>query len=129
MEFFWKDIPTIIGKSENILRIIVFIMLLIMSISFDTKLQKADLIIYLVGVILYFLSWVVQIYYPETMWSKSIFGFMAPAYITIIWFIGIGLVGTTSFFKIPYMSFIYISISTLFVLFHSLHAYIVYQRL
>ncbi len=129
MDFPMKDIPTIIGIVENILRIIVFVLPLTMVFSLKTKTQKIGLIIYIIGTILYFLSWIALIYFPESLWSKSILGFMALAYTTIIWFIGIGMIGKTSFIKIPYISSLYILISLLFVLFHSIHAFIVFQRL
>jgi hypothetical protein len=128
MEYFWKDIPTAIGVSEKILRIIIFCLPLIMSLSLETRLQKIGLIIYLIGLIIYFLSWVLQIYLPESFWSKSLLGFMAPAYTTIIWLVGIGLVGTKNFLKIPYFWVIYICLSAIFVIFHSTHAYIVFHR-
>jgi len=129
MDFFWKEIPAIIGNTENILRIIVFILPVSMLFSLQTKLQRTGFGLYISGIILYFLSWIVQIYFPESFWSKSILGFMAPAYTTIIWFAGIGLIGKNSFIKIPGMSAIYIVISTVFVIVHSIHCYIVFQRL
>ena len=129
MDFFWNDIPVFIGNVENILRIVVFILPLLMILSLKTKIQRIGFVLYILGIIIYFLSWAVQIYLPDGLWSKSILGFMAPAYTTIIWFVGIGLIGNKSFLKIPYMSAIYIAISILFVIFHSLHSYIVFQRL
>jgi len=109
-EIFWKDIPKIIQYGENILRIIVFLLPVIMLLSFKTKLQKTGLHIYLLDIILYFASWVAQIYLPESGWSKSMLGFLAPAYTTQIWLLGIGLIGNKTFFKIPHMYIIYIYI-------------------
>lgn len=128
-EIFWKDIPKLVGYSENSLRIVVFVLPAFMVLSFKTNQQKVGFFLYLVGVVIYFLSWVIMILYPESYWGQSMVGFMAPAYTTIIWLTGIGLIGTKSFFKIPHMSIIYIILSFLFVAFHSLHTYIVYQRL
>ena len=129
IEFFWKDIPPIVGTAENILRIIAFFLPLLMPLAIKTSYQKIGLGIYLAGVVIYFLSWVLQIYLPESAWSSSLFGFLAPAYTTAIWFIGIGLIGDRLFFKVPYKPIIYIAISTIFVVFHTTHAYIVYTRL
>jgi len=98
-DFFWKDIPNWIGYSENILRIIVFIFPLIMIQSLKTRLQKIGFLSYLIGMILYFLSWVTMIVRPESDWSQSLIGFMAPAFTTIIWFVGIGLIGNKAFLK------------------------------
>ena len=129
MEFFWKDIPPIIGTTENVLRIIVFFLPLLMPLTIKTTGQKIGLGIYLVGLAIYFLSWIMQIYYPASTWSSSLFGFLAPAYTTIIWFIGIGLVGNKLFIKIPYKPIIYIALSAAFVVVHTGHAFIVYKRL
>ena len=99
MEFFWKDIPPIIGTTENVLRIIVFFLPLLMPLTIKITGQKIGLGIYLVGLAIYFLSWIMQIYYPDSPWSSSLFGFLAPAYTTIIWFIGIGFIGNKLFIK------------------------------
>jgi len=128
-DVFWKDIPNLVGYSENILRIIVFVIPLVMVLSLKSRLQKIGLSIYFIGLILYFSSWIILIISPESNWSQSLIGFMAPAFTTIIWFIGIGLVGNKAFFKFPKLTLIYISLSLLFVIFHSAHTYIVFQNL
>ncbi len=128
MDVFWKDIPPLIGNTENILRIIVFMLPLVMTFSLKSRQQKIGFVVFLAGLILYFSSWLMQIYLPESNWSNSIFGFMAPAYTTLIWFVGIGLIGNTSVLKIPFISHIYIGSSLAFVIVHSIHTYIVYMR-
>ena len=128
-EFFDNNIPMYISYGENILRLILFLLPVIMAFSLDTKIQKIGFSLYIIGTILYFISWLVQIYYPESIWSLSVFGFMAPAFTTLIFFIGIGLIGQQTFIKIPYISIIYIILSIFFMLFHSIHTYIVFQRL
>jgi hypothetical protein len=129
MEFFWKDIPPIVGTTENITRIIAFFLPLLMPLTIQTRQQRIGLGIYLAGVAIYFLSWIMQIYCPDSAWSSSVFGFLAPAYTTLIWFIGIGLIGDRLFFQVPYKRIIYIAISMVFVVFHTTHTYIVYTRL
>lgn len=128
-DIFWNDIPIFVRYFENISRIIVFALPVLMVLSFNTQRQKIGLIVYCIGLFLYFISWIVMIVYPESLWSKSQIGFMAPAFTTIIWFVGIGMIGRKSFIKIPYLSTIYIIISIMFVIIHSLHCYIVFQRL
>ncbi|NOQ73074.1 MAG: hypothetical protein GQ574_13790 [Crocinitomix sp.] len=126
---FEKDIPAFVTYGEIIMRVLVFALPLIMVLSFKTQLQKIGLFIYSVGVLLYFSSWLVMIISPESDWSQSLIGFMAPAYTTIVWFIGIALIGKTSFLKLPKISLIYIGLALLFVVIHSAHAYIVFQNL
>jgi len=126
---FWHNIPKYIKFPENILRIVVFVFPLLMKFSLSEPHQKLGLMLYIFGVCLYFFSWVAQIYFPQSAWSKSCWGFTAPAYTTIIWFIGIGLIGSSLFIKIPYHYSVYLIISALFVIFHSAHVYIVFSKL
>ena len=128
-DFFLKDIPDFVAYSENTLRFIVFIFPIIMILSLKTRLQKIGFLSYLIGMILYFSSWIIMIVRPESSWCQSLIGFMAPAFTTIIWFVGIGLIGNKAFFKFPKLSLVYIGLSLLFVIFHSTHAYIVFQNL
>ncbi len=128
-DIFWNDIPKFVSYFENISRIVVFALPVLMILSFNTRQQKIGITTYFIGLILYFLSWIIIIVYPESLWSKSQIGFMAPAFTTLIWFVGIGMVGRKAFIKIPHLSIIYIVISTMFVIIHSLHCYIVFQRL
>ena len=128
MEFPIDDIPAIVGYGENILSVIVFALPLFMIFSLKTKVQKTGFIVYLIGIIIYFASWIALIYFPTSVWSLSWLGFVAPAYSTLIFFVGIGLVGQESVLKITYLSKLYLLISVLFVIFHSIHAYLVYLR-
>lgn len=100
-----------------------------MILSLKTRRQKTGLLIYLIGLTLYFSSWIIVIINPESNWSKSPIGFMAPAFTTIVWFVGIGLIGNKAFFKFPYLSHIYIGRALLFVVFHTTHTYIVFQNI
>ena len=129
MNNFWSNVPKVIGISENILRVIVFLLPLLLKLEINESRQKIGLLIYMIGICLYFISWLMQIYFPESSWSRSVFGFVAPAYTTIIWLVGIGLIGNSLFVKVPYHYSIYIVFSVLFVVFHSIHSFIVYSRL
>jgi hypothetical protein len=128
-EVFDNNIPNLIAYSENILRAVVFVLPAFMLLSFKTKRAKVGLVIYLIGLLCYFSSWLLVIIYPESNWSNSLIGFSAPAYTTIIWFVGIGLIGNKAYIKIPYLSVIYISVSIIFVVVHTWHTYIVYLGL
>lgn len=128
-DVFDKDIPKLVSYSENFIRFILFALPVFMVLSLKSRLEKIGFIAYCLGLILYFSSWIIMIFNPESNWSQSLIGFMAPAYTTIIFFVGIGLVGNKAFFKIPYLSLVYICLSLLFVVAHSAHAYIVFMRL
>ena len=127
-EIFDKNIPLFITYGENILRSFVFIFPLLMILSVKTERQKTGLWLYLLGMALYFLSWVLLIIFPESLWSNSLFGFLAPAYTPLIWLIGIGLIGDTLYISIPYKWWYYLIGVILFLAFHLLHVFIVFIK-
>jgi len=129
MDVFWKDIPKSISIPENLLRTLVMILPFFMKLRIATKSQRLGLVIYLTGMLIYFASWTVLIISPQSAWSTSIFGFLAPAYTPIVWLIGIGLIGDElrlpRIFCKPWM---YWAVSASFLLFHNLHAFTIYSR-
>ena len=129
MDVFWKDIPGYIGATENALRAMVILLPLLMPLKIESRSQKLGLAVFVAGAAIYFASWVALIYFPESAWSRSIFGFMAPAVTPIVWLTGIGLIGETLFAGLAYHPIVYIGLSALFVVFHSIHSYIVFVRL
>lgn len=125
---FWKDIPAFLTYGENISRTMVFILTLLMPLRISTLTQKRGLFLYVGGTLLYFASWVVLIIFPNSAWSNSIIGFTAPAYTPLFWLIGIGLIGNSFYFNLPYRHWFFISISFIFLLFHNFHAITIYLR-
>jgi hypothetical protein len=126
---FLDNIPVHITYGENIFRILIFAFTLFMPLMVGTNVQKQGLIIYIGGILLYFTSWLMLIYAPDSDWSKSIYGFMAPAYTPLFWLLGIGLIGDNSYFHFPYKRIFFILFSILFLIFHNWHTFIVYSRL
>ena len=122
----WDNIPLPIAVCENVLRTVVFLMPLFMPLSLHSDFQKVGLAVYVPGVLLYFTSWLLQMKYPTSTWSKSAVGFMAPAYTCIFLLIGIGMMGEKLFVAIPYHFAIYLALSTAFAFVHSWHAYLVF---
>ncbi len=119
------------GKTESLekaFRFSAFVLPLIMPLSLVTNTQKTGLIIYIIGSLIYFASWLPQMYRPDSIWSKGVIGFLTPSYTPIIWFLGIALIGNDSFIGIPYFSIIYLGIALLFVSFHSVHTYHVFKQ-
>jgi len=107
-ETFWKDIPVLLRYGENISRIAVFILTMLMPLSISTNTQKWGFFLYLVGTIVYFISWLVLIYFPNEGWGNNVLGFMAPAYTPLLWLIGIGLIGNSFYFNLPYRRWFFI---------------------
>ncbi len=63
------NIPNFIMVLENILRIIVFFFPLFLKLEIKEPQQKIGLLIYIAGISVYFMSWLMQIYFPESSWS------------------------------------------------------------
>jgi len=127
-EIFWTDIPDFLFYGENISRAVVFMLTLLMPLYISTQRQKRGLFLYLSGTILYFISWVVLIKFPNSVWSNSVIGFTAPAYTPLLWLIGIGLIGNSFYFNLPFRRWFFISTSIIFLIFHNFHAVLIYYR-
>jgi len=127
-EIFWDDIPSFLTFGENISRIIVFTLTFLMPLSILTSTQKKGLFLYISGSILYFASWLILIYFPESGWSNSILGFMAPAYTPFLWLTGIGLIGNSYYFNLTYRRWQFIGTSLVFLMFHNFHTLTIYFR-
>jgi hypothetical protein len=129
MDMFWRDIPTWIGTPENILRTIIFLLPLVMCLRAITPAERAGFVIYIFGTLIYFAAWGALILFPQNPWSRSAAGFMAPAYTPALFLVGISLIGDT--LTIPgllYSPWIYRVFAALFLIFHNLHAWIVFNR-
>jgi hypothetical protein len=100
-EIFWDNIPLLVTYGENIARLLMFLFITLMPLNISTNTQKKGFMLYVVGALVYFASWLVLIYFPTSMWSTSVFGFLAPACTPLFWLIGIGLIGNSLYFNIP----------------------------
>jgi hypothetical protein len=104
---------------ENILRIAIMITPLFLTMNWDTTRAKAGWIVYVVGILVYFASWIPLMVFPDSAWSNSLTGFTAPAFTPLIWLTGIGLIGSS----LPY-----IGSAIVFVGVHAGHWLLVYLR-
>lgn len=124
---FWEDIPEWLGLFENIFRILVFSLPGILYFGNSIKGQPLGWFLYFVGLAVYLVSYLAQIIYPDSAWSKSIFGFTAPAWSTIFWLAGIGLVCARSWLPIPWHRAIYLLTASFFLIFHIGHTGLVFE--
>lgn len=125
---FWKDIPAYITYGENISRLVMFVFISIMPLKIITSQQKNGLRLYVIGTLLYFCAWLILMYLPNTAWSNSVLGLLAPAYTPLVWLVGIGFIGNSFFFKIPFKRWLYFLIVLIFLIFHNWHTYLIYFR-
>jgi hypothetical protein len=127
-EVFWKNIPWAIAYGENFSRTIVMMLPLLMPLSVETVIQKTGLLLYGIGLLLYFTSWTALIFYPTSSWSLSVFGYVAPALTPLIWLIGIGMIGARLYFNVKYQRWYYFAASLFFVTNHCAHAALICLR-
>jgi len=78
---------------ENILRLAVMVLPLFMPLRWNTSHNKLGMAVNVIGMLVYFASWIPLMVAPESVWSNSLPGFLAPAYTPLLWLVGIGLIG------------------------------------
>jgi hypothetical protein len=98
--------------AENITRILVFALPLLLPLQLKTAWSKAGLIIYILGTLVYFASWLPLILSPGSAWSQSPAGLLAPRLTPFLAFLGIAMIGN---------AWPYGAISVVFVFLHTWH--------
>ncbi len=76
----------------------------------------------------YIAAWVMMVYFPQSAWSVSLVGSTATAWTPLLWLVGIGLVGGSFYFPVPYKPWMYILPSAIFIASHFSHALLVTMR-
>ncbi len=124
----WDNVAKPIRVLENLFRALVFILPIFLKLEFATIVQRAGAICYGVGIVVYVSSWLIVIRRPESRWSRSAVGFMAPAWTTIGWLAGIGLIGQTPTPPgIPYNFLVYAGVAVVFSAVHTARAFLVFR--
>jgi hypothetical protein len=113
-------VPRSVLAAEQMLRLVVFLWPLTLPLRWQDPQSRAGLVLYGMGLLIYFASWLPLIYDSETAWSKSAAGLLAPAYTPLIWLTGIALVGG---------SWPYALLSALFVGVHVYHNILAHRLL
>jgi hypothetical protein len=113
---------------EGIFRTIIFGMPLFMKLNFTNHSGRVGLWLFLCGVCIYFLSWILLILFPGSSYGKSLLGFTAPAYTIIIWLIGFALIADSYYVNIAYSKWHFIVPSIIMTCFHFAHSLIAYGR-
>jgi hypothetical protein len=123
-----RNISHIIVQIEIIVRIILMALSAIMIIDIKDRVGKAGVIIYITGLIIYFVSYFVLINYSDTVIGKNMILQLSGYWTAMIWLIGIGLIGKKLFIKMPYHYVLYIVLSVLFGIIHTYHGYLLLAR-
>ncbi len=125
---FERDIPLLVAYGEDALRSVVMVLPFLMPLELATAGQRRGLSLFVVGSLLYFVSWVPLMIAPQSQWSTSWLGFVAPAYTPLVWLVGLGLVGRRLYVPTPFRWWMYVGLACGFVILHVSHASIVHAR-
>jgi len=104
--------PAWLLNCENITRILVFALPLLLPLQWKETWSKAGLAIYLIGTLVYFASWLPLLLAPGSTWSQSAAGLLAPRLTPFLPFLGIALIG---------QSWPYGLVSAVFIFLHTWH--------
>ena len=110
-------VPRTVLTLEHALRVLVFGLTILLPLRVDNLYSRAGLAVYLAGVLIYFATWIMQIYFRDTRWSRSPLGILSPAYTPLIWLAGIALIGH---------SLVYLLLAILFTFIHTWHNVMVF---
>jgi hypothetical protein len=125
---FWREIPAPLALAENTLRIAVFILPFLMPLGVATPRGRRALLVFIAGTLVYFASWMALILCPDSVWSRSLLGFAAPAYTPLLWLLGIALLGERLFWGAFYRWWMYLALSVAFLFAHIAHTALVFSR-
>jgi hypothetical protein len=98
--------------AENLARILIFAIPLLLSLQMKNVWNKAGLMVYILGTLVYFTSWLPLLLAPASAWSHSAAGLLAPRLTPFLSFLGIALVCN---------AWPYGVISAVFILLHTWH--------
>ncbi|MDH5394208.1 MAG: hypothetical protein OEY11_13560 [Gammaproteobacteria bacterium] len=124
---FNHDIPVFITAGENIFRSFIFILPLFFKLGIGSPAQSKGLLVFITGIVLYFVSWLVLMFVPESIWRHHVFVFSAPAYTPVIWLVGLSMM-VERCYVFKYSKWHYIAPAVLFSVFHVYHAVYVFNR-
>lgn len=111
-------VPGWLSFSEVVLRVVVVGAPLLMPLSLRTPGAIRALGVYSVGLAAYAAAWAAVVGAPTSAWSTGLVGFTAPAWTSILFFVGIGL-GSTLRFVPGYRPWMYLCASTIFAVVHT----------
>lgn len=127
-ENFWHDIPPLLSISEHASRIALFAFTFMMPLELPAAKHFKSWSIYMAGLMLYFLSWLLLMKMPQSDWSQSLPGIMAPAFTPALWMWGIWRIGSTPFIQFPLYKLAFPLLCLLFLFLHNLHTFLIFER-
>lgn len=125
---FDQEIPVLLLAVEQFLRLLVVLLPFAMPLELAGAVQRAGLLVFVLGTLVYMASWLPLVSAPASGWSSSRVGFLAPACTPALWLLGIALMGQRLWMFDAYRWWYYLVPSVLFLAAHIAHADLVYRR-
>jgi len=113
-------VPAWLLYAEHGLRVIVFLFPLLLAFETKAPYFKLGIILYVVGTILYLLTWIPLIWFADSAWSQSPWVILGPFATPLIWCLGIAFIGNSLLYGIG---------SILFVAVHVAHGLLSFELL
>ncbi|MCB9563572.1 MAG: hypothetical protein H6708_24505 [Kofleriaceae bacterium] len=126
---FWDGVPSWLGLCENVARIVVFALPIVLCFGASTPAHRAGWVVYGAGVVAYAASYLLLVAWPSSAWATSLVGFTAPGWSTAIWFAGIAMVCRDSWLVARWRWWFYLVPVAGFLGFHLAHAALIWSRL
>lgn len=101
-----KHVPIWLSVIENMLRMAVFALPVLMALTWGSRMSQIGMGVYLVGTAIYFASWIPLLAAPDSAWSVSRPGLLAPYATPLLVFVGIALIGDSWIYAILALAFV-----------------------
>jgi hypothetical protein len=98
------------------------------TLKISTPTQPQGLIVFTLGTLEYFGSWLLLIFLPASDWSLSGIGFAAPAFTPALWLIGLAMIGRQLYWENWYLWWIYLVVAGGFLFAHIWHTALIFNR-
>lgn len=129
-DVFWRDIPRWIAWPENVLRVVLFATVAFAPLEVTTAWHRRGLALFVIGTLGYFAAWGPLLAAPNSAWSTSLPGFLAPAITPAVWLTGLCLVAQRLVIpRLPYRAWMLAVVAAAFLGAHVSHAALVWSRL
>ncbi len=113
------DHPVVIA--EQIVRVVLMALSFLMVIDTKSRTGRAGILVYAIGLLTYFISWVLLLQHPAT---DNPIVLLSGYWTAAVWLVGIGLAGGKLWIRLPWRRWIFIALSILFWALHTWHGYI-----
>lgn len=114
--------------TENVLRTAVLVLPFLMPLEVTTPTQRWGLGLFVAGTWIYVCGWIPLMAAPQSAWSTSRAGFLAPAYTPLLWLTGLALISGQLYGSMPFERWMYLVLAWAFVAVHVAHAHLAYTR-